>query len=547
MFKYLIFINLISYILLFSQDLNSTDFSKKIFSNLNSGNLYNERSLSKGNGFIRNGNVNINDYNGGLTYSYPIINTKIGAEASINVSLIYNNNLSAQSFNEFDKHGEFMEIAPPMGSNISNTNGVSNISSPGWILNVNGVAVQLFNEQRDIRNFTSTSLASQPTDSWFTPMNAPLNTSPNRIYKGWHYNFTAEKKYDSFGKEVTSSPYSYQIDILNGEGGIDSYRLDNRDKNGVPIETFDLRVRDGKTTMPLYNTTRSDELATLYVDYGLAQFSSILKYNMIRIEKTNGVVITYRIVYNMKFSSKDVQKNPIYQDSNDDYNVVVIPNSITNKDGSSIGFVYDIYYDYLVGSVVYDKLKPKLLRIVSSNLNIDLNSTFSEISLSNGKKYTLGREYSFDSKHYLINSITDPDLKTTKFSYKNYDIYHFGVTQSPQFNGPTFFNIESPVEKYFAHYIQHRLIRMDTVFNVTGQKDVFEYIDANYYQANYSGPNGNQVIDNLHPVFISPDIQGLNYLNMATFNFKTGRDPYNTNVIQTYDIMDKKNKIKQRF
>ena len=101
MFKYLIFINLISYVLLFSQDLNSEDFSKKTFSNLNSGNLYNERSLSKGNGFIQNGNVNINDYNGGLTYRYPIINAKIGAEASINVSLIYNNNLSAQSFMAF--------------------------------------------------------------------------------------------------------------------------------------------------------------------------------------------------------------------------------------------------------------------------------------------------------------------------------------------------------------------------------------------------------------------------------------------------------------
>ena len=80
-------------------------FGQEYSNYFNHAELYNEKSIEKSNSFSARGNVAITDYSGGLTYVYPIFNKKITDRSELNISMVYNSNVSAMSFNQFESHG----------------------------------------------------------------------------------------------------------------------------------------------------------------------------------------------------------------------------------------------------------------------------------------------------------------------------------------------------------------------------------------------------------------------------------------------------------
>jgi len=96
---------------------------------------YNERGYSKSNSVSPEGREIINDFNGNLMYEIPIVQGKGKGDLYYNFTLNYNGNIN---------YNVITNNIQEMGYNFTKLN-IYNISAPGWIFSINGIAVQMLN------------------------------------------------------------------------------------------------------------------------------------------------------------------------------------------------------------------------------------------------------------------------------------------------------------------------------------------------------------------------------------------------------------------
>lgn len=198
--------------------------------------------------------------------------------------------------NEFDKRNRHFILPGIKGKSGEVHNGISYVNAPGWILNVNGVAAQLFNFENRFR--TPHASLNQDTD--------PADGDEvNRIFKGWHYNFSDEPVADGADQDgdPSYSHHNYQIDILNGDGGIDSYRFPDTFWSNVPKLISDTTITN---PIILYDVSRKGHLA--YLTTG----SNLYHYSRLVIEKPDGTKVTYKIVFDMRLQDSDFRSGELY-------------------------------------------------------------------------------------------------------------------------------------------------------------------------------------------------------------------------------------------
>jgi RHS repeat-associated protein len=95
--------------------------------------MFNERGYYNSNSVSVDENEIISDFNGNLNYSIPMFNMKGPGDISLNLSLNYNGSVN------------YEVIAADTNFAVLNNLPRYNISAPGWILSLNGMAVQMLN------------------------------------------------------------------------------------------------------------------------------------------------------------------------------------------------------------------------------------------------------------------------------------------------------------------------------------------------------------------------------------------------------------------
>ncbi|CAN5618990.1 hypothetical protein BH10BAC5_BH10BAC5_02560 [soil metagenome] len=140
-----------------------------------SSTMFNERGFDKSNTFSYDETETINDFNGSLGLSFPLFNLKGPGDLNINLSLNYCSSLahsiiSSQTGYDDDGHQyiEWDEENPNFRFTISfmgpgrGKMPQYNFNMPGWLLSLNGMAIQVFNFEKDY--FTKMKPESDPLE-----------------------------------------------------------------------------------------------------------------------------------------------------------------------------------------------------------------------------------------------------------------------------------------------------------------------------------------------------------------------------------------------
>ena len=267
----------------------------------NHAELYNEKSIEKSNSFTARGNTAITDYSGGLTYNYPLFFKKLSDRSNFNMSLVYNNNLSAVSLNKFAfsniKKKIFKQAATVQTDAVMiGETGMSTISTPGWILNVNGVAVQLLNFNNRFSTFGFKN-GSNPDGEYTSGLNV------QRMFNGWQYQFKLEKISDGGSYASNRS----KIEILNGDGGTDVFELpigSNEFGHLWPIAGPSLSSK----SMELIDVNRKGLIAKLYFleNDSLYSEENYDYLNRLLVLYPNGMKVDYKIDFYNYLNLEDI-------------------------------------------------------------------------------------------------------------------------------------------------------------------------------------------------------------------------------------------------
>ncbi len=96
--------------------------------------MFNERGFYKSNSFSFDDNEIISDFNGNLMYEIPLYKFKGNGDINLDLKLVYNGSVNHQI------------ILAPKNHFINNTNSTRyNVSSPEWMLSLNGICIQTLN------------------------------------------------------------------------------------------------------------------------------------------------------------------------------------------------------------------------------------------------------------------------------------------------------------------------------------------------------------------------------------------------------------------
>ena len=95
--------------------------------------MFNERGYNRTNSASSDANEIISDYNGNLMYSVPMFKTKNDGDLYLDFSINYNGSVNYQVF------------TATLDVTYLNRMPKYNLTAPGWIFSLNGMAVQMFN------------------------------------------------------------------------------------------------------------------------------------------------------------------------------------------------------------------------------------------------------------------------------------------------------------------------------------------------------------------------------------------------------------------
>ena len=97
--------------------------------------MFNERGFSTSNSFSFDENEVINDFNGNLQYSFPMYHFEGPGDIDLNLSVNYNGNVSHN----------IIAGNPATAQANADILPAHNFNIPGWIISLNGMAVQMTN------------------------------------------------------------------------------------------------------------------------------------------------------------------------------------------------------------------------------------------------------------------------------------------------------------------------------------------------------------------------------------------------------------------
>jgi hypothetical protein len=100
---------------------------------LDASGMFNERGFYKSNSSSSDENEIINNFNGNLNYAFPLFRMKGPGDIFLDLSLNYNGSVNYQV------------VAATINHASMNSLPRYNLSAPGWILSLNGMAVQMLN------------------------------------------------------------------------------------------------------------------------------------------------------------------------------------------------------------------------------------------------------------------------------------------------------------------------------------------------------------------------------------------------------------------
>jgi RHS repeat-associated protein len=124
--------------------------------------MFNERGYLKSNSASVDESEIINDFNGNLQYSIPLFNSKEKGDLSIDLKLNYNNSINYQVFASTQEHSSAGILYK------------YNVNAPGWIISLNGMAVQMM-------NFETRYLTNEMNESYVVP-----NENVRLLANGYH-------------------------------------------------------------------------------------------------------------------------------------------------------------------------------------------------------------------------------------------------------------------------------------------------------------------------------------------------------------------------
>lgn len=159
----------------------------EIFGSKDLGAMFNERGYMKSNSVSFDEKEIINDFNGNLMYSIPIAQGKDKGDITYEFSLNYNGNVNHQ-FITAEPEATYWNFGKLYKYNMT---------APGWILSVNGLAVQMMN------NFET---------NFFTRSSDPDGNGVKLLAPGYHYTNTMD----------AGCLYSDKITIMLGDGSTET-------------------------------------------------------------------------------------------------------------------------------------------------------------------------------------------------------------------------------------------------------------------------------------------------------------------------------------
>jgi len=176
-------------------------YDPKVFELKKAQDLYDERGFSQGNAISVDGKLAVNNQNGGAAYSYPISSFTSGGH-QVDVALNYCGAIQFTTFKDYnlaDRH---------LGNEYSGWSRYHQ-SRPGWILGVNGWAVNLIG--------VASHFHAQPGSRLFIPGQQDFDDR-DMIWLADGYDFSGRMR--DFGAVAQTEPYQDVIRILRADGSV---------------------------------------------------------------------------------------------------------------------------------------------------------------------------------------------------------------------------------------------------------------------------------------------------------------------------------------
>jgi RHS repeat-associated protein len=459
--------------------------------------MFNERGYLKSNSACIDENEVINDFNGNLQYSFPLFNKKEKGDLNLNISLNYNSSINYQIL------ASSQTVLDNCGSIYRYT-----ISAPGWILNVNGMAVLL-------TDFETRYLTNEAVD------NVVPNEKVRLLATGYHLtddnNLTTNCGSDS--KENT-------IAIMKGDGSLVTLRRFGGSSSSSG--TCQVNGYIGHYYAEGINEYARGEVS--YIESGNA-CSPNPSYRNRQLSLMTGDGLTY-VYLEKKHSYEDGLTSPQY----------LLPqgfylSKILDKFGNAINFVYKNNNSSNNGRIVLDSIlccNTSQGYIDRFALTYNTSSSYIEVKdCTSGKSFKiycdrLNMESSGDHRSNVVK-IVNPVSDSISVSYTEPDNLNYYERKAKNLLNP---NAVSSDCSSRPHTMNADMLfkRITSLTNYNGGKRVYTY--KTYNNTNYMEIDMYQSENKI----MSGTING-NY-------FGHGRDLFYTNMLSTKETYDGSNKIK---
>lgn len=447
---------------------------------------YDEQGYLLGSSYSNHGSVNINNFNGNLLYRKSLYSFKGEGGMDLNIALTYNGSTPHYI------------VGRLRGKLLSEHSNLVNINAPAWILSVNGIGIQVFNFENSLHSWTA------------GPPHASKRDSVSLLVSGYHLNVT------QFNTPVRST-----LSLLLEDGTTDL--LIDVDENPSGLDDG-LSQSDGKTA---FNKLWSEFHA------------AAVHYKEFWVKRGDGTTI-----YGKTFKSEYIGG---YQEPCEmshfslnftDTLGVFIPDSIYDNSGNVITFEYQ--FTYSLGGNPNQKIyaHPLISRITlnhDSARSINVSYTLSEDTVKNiiVGDYTLDVRSRPDTNIFptlngeanrcYITKITDPENRTTFFSYERYvrAIENYYYRSGKNWTG--FFCNYTIIT---ADHLYPDLFRISEIKDHTGGISKFKYYESDNSDSltlNYAGSFATYVT-------ASPAVRFSAYFDVI------GRDAFFNNMVTSHSI-----------
>jgi len=241
---------------------------------IDAGTLFNERGYNKSSTISRDGEEIINDFNGALSYKVPLYNFKGPGDLKVDLSLTYCSNVdhTIVSANKtfIDSNVEYIQY---------------NYGFPEWILNLNGVGVQVMNLQ----------------DNFFTQIDP---AHPNDFVTGQKVRYLVNGYHITHEMQVPDTDHRDRIYVLQGDGSVDTLINSATTFNPLPDPPYE---RTGYTKGNYVSESGSD-FSRAFVEFINPPAPISGEYNLRRMYYMKGDGITY--IYEEIYNNFDTEHYP---------------------------------------------------------------------------------------------------------------------------------------------------------------------------------------------------------------------------------------------